>query len=111
MDIAVYNMFFNVSVNVVHLLFTELGEARSELAPIENQVEEAKNDKNSMASKNSKEMKKLEAEIRAIRDQQKDFEQIYNQVKEYKMSSSYLLSFLFPLKRFFFNLVKCWVCE
>ena len=75
-----------VRINSVYIIFTELGEARSELAPIEDKVEKAKTEKNSMASVNSKEMKKLEADIRSIRDQQKDFEQIYNQVKEYKMS-------------------------
>ena len=67
-------------------MLSELNEAISELAPIEDQVNEAKSEKNSMASENSRKLKKAEAKIRSIRDKQRDFEHTYNQVKEYKTS-------------------------
>ena len=67
-------------------MLSELNEAISELAPIEDQVNEAKSEKNSMASENSRALKKIEAKIRSIRDKQRGFEHTYNQVKEYKTS-------------------------
>ena len=67
-------------------MLSELNEAISELAPIEDQVNEAKSEKNSMASENSRNLKKAEAKIRSIRDKQRGFEHTYNQVKEYKTS-------------------------
>ena len=39
-----------------------------------------------MASENSRKLKKLEEKIRSIRDRQKDFEQTYKLIQEYKTS-------------------------
>ena len=78
-------MFFAISFQF-DILLSELNEAISELAPIEDQVNEAKSEKSSMASENSRKLKKAEGKIRSIRDKQRDFEHTYNQVKEYKTS-------------------------
>ena len=57
----------------------ELNEAISKLAPIEDQVNEAKSEKSSISSENARKLKKAEGKIRSIRDKQRDFEHTMNQ--------------------------------
>ena len=60
-------------------------EAISKLAPIEDQVNEAKSEKSSISSENARKLKKAEGKIRSIWDKQRDFEHTYNQFNEYKL--------------------------
>ena len=75
---AIIVLLFKATAAVVYILFSELNEAISELAPIEDQVNEAKSEKSSISSENARKLKKAEGKIRSIRDKQRDFEHTYN---------------------------------